>query len=165
MAILGWGNVYAAVPLANYRVWDDDGQVRLKRIVAEIECVTKVYKGTLEPEYIKRGWNTGILRKNMRSRAVGYASVLDSPLFSASEREIYKLRLRELGDSKALSLAILAADAGLNPLGRAVRRAKIRLKDHAKSWIRELKKLRHGEPEAGTGPCETVGKDVPAERS
>ena len=164
MAILDWGNVYAAVPLANYRVWDDDGKVRFKRIVAEIECVTKVYKGTLEPEYIKRGWSTGILRKNMRSRAVGYAGALDSPLFSAWEREIYKLRLRDLGDSAALSLAILAANTGLNPLGRAIRRAKIRLKDHAKSWIRELKKLSHAEREAGTGSCETAGKVVPAKR-
>ena len=62
MAILGWGNVYSSTPLTNYRFWVDSELVRFKRRVQEIECVTKMYKETLEPEYIKRGWRTGILR-------------------------------------------------------------------------------------------------------
>ena len=158
MAILGWGNVYAAEPLASYRVWDDSGQARFKRKVAEIECVTKVYMGTLEPEYIRRGWSTGILRKNMRRRAVGFADALDSPLFSEAERAIYKARLRELGDSVSLSVAIFLAEAGFNPIVRRMRRVKIRLKDQVKSWLRGMKK-----PERSAGEAAS-GKGTAAER-
>jgi hypothetical protein len=136
IAILGWGNVYAATPLANYRVWQDSGQARFKRRLSEIECVTKVYKGTLESEYIRRGWNTGVLIRNMRSRAVGFADALDSPFFSETNRRIYRSRLRELGDSPSLSLAIFLARAGLNPTLRSIRGAKIRLKDLVKRCLR-----------------------------
>ena len=164
MAILGWGNVYAAIPLANYRVWDDSGLARFKRKVPEIECVTRVYKDTLAPEYIKRGWNTEILRKNMRSRAVGYADALDSPHFSEAEREIYKQRLRELGDSAGLSLAIFLARTGLNPVARSMRRAKIRMKDLAKGWLRAIRRPEGGDRNALTGAAATTRKGVPAER-
>ncbi|MGA2569229.1 MAG: glycosyltransferase [Terracidiphilus sp.] len=138
MAILGWGDVYAATPLACYRVWDDSGMVRFKRKAAEIECVTNVYKGTLEPEYIRRGWSTRVLRTNMRRRAVAYADALDSPLFSEEERAIYQARLRELGDSFSLSVAIFLAGKGFNPLVRRFRRGKIRLRDLEKSMLRGM---------------------------
>jgi glycosyltransferase involved in cell wall biosynthesis len=145
IAILGWGNVYAAAPLASYRIWNDSGQARFKRRLSEIECVTKVYKGTLEPEYIRRGWNTRILRKNMRSRALCFSDALDSPLFSETERKIYKSRLRELGDSPSLSMAILLAEAGLNPALRSLRQVKIRLKDLVKSCLRSVQsQANHG---------------------
>lgn len=165
MAILGWGNVYAAQPLANYRVWDDPGFERFKRIVAEVEVVTKVYEGTLEPEYIRRGWSTEVLKRNRRSRAVGYSGALDSPRFTDDEREIYKQKLRELGDSASLSLAILLAEAGLNPLVRFVRRAEIRLKDVAKKWIRGIRGVRRVHPVAAPGALRAGGKNVSQERS
>jgi len=165
MASLGWGNVYAAKPLANYRVWDDSGLARFKRIVAEIECVTRVYKETLEPEYIKRGWSTAILKKNMRARAVGYSDALDSPHFSNAEREIYIQKLRELGDSAVLSLAILLAGAGLNPIARSMRRAKIRLKDFTKSWIRAIRAPGSSERNAAPAQANAAAKDISTERS
>ena len=140
MAILGWGNVYAAAPLACYRVWDDSDLARFRRRVPEIECVTRVYKDTLEPEYIRRGWSTRVLRTNMRRRAVAYADALDSPLIGPAECEIYKARLRELGDSPSLSLAIFLAEKGFNPLLRRARRAEIRIKDFVKSVLRRLRR-------------------------
>lgn len=164
VAILGWGNVYAATPLASYRVWDDSGLARFKRKVPEIECVTKVYKDTLAPEYIKRGWDTEILRKNMRSRAVAYADALDSPHFSEAEREIYKQRLRELGDSAGLSLAIFLARTGSNPLVRSVRRAKIRMKDLAKDWLGAIRRSEGGDRNAETGAAAATRKGIPAKR-
>jgi glycosyltransferase involved in cell wall biosynthesis len=157
MAILGWGNVYAAAPLARYRVWDDSGRARFKRKVQEIECVTRLYKSTLESEYIKRGWSTRVLRKNMRRRAVSFADCIDSPLLSEDEREICKSRLRELGDSFSLSVSIFLADAGFSPLVRRLRRAELRLKDCAKSLLREVyKRCRRGSGEtASYAPAET----------
>jgi hypothetical protein len=139
LAMLGWGNVYAAQPLACYRVWDDNEKERFKRRVPEIECVTKVYKQRLIPEYRRRGWSTAVLEKHMRARAVGCAEGLDSRLFTAEERAIYKARLRELGDSAALSLAIWMAESGFSPLVRWTRRLRLRLRDAAKTLLRAAK--------------------------
>jgi GT2 family glycosyltransferase len=163
MAILGWGNVYAAAPLACYRVWDDSGMARFRRRVPEIECVTRVYKETLEPEYVRRGWSTRVLRANMRRRAVAYSDALDSPLIGAEERLIYKARLRELGDSFSLTAAIFLAEHGFNPLLRRMRGVKIRLKDLAKSLLRGMMQPGRGGREATSGPAGGAGKD-PRER-
>ena len=82
IAILGWGNVHAAAPLARYRVWGDDEQGRFKRKMSGMECIIEVYKNTLEPEYIKRGWNTATIGKCMRRTALRYVDGIDSPLLS-----------------------------------------------------------------------------------
>jgi glycosyltransferase involved in cell wall biosynthesis len=133
IAIRGWGNVHAATPLANYRVWDDAQHARFKRKVTEVENMIELYNGTLEPEYLRRGWDTAILRNSRRERAVGFTDVLDSALFSAIEREKFKLLLRKLGSSFSLSLAILLADMGFNPVFRSMRRTKVRVKYLVKS--------------------------------
>lgn len=165
MAILGWGNVYAPVPLACYRVWDDSGMARFKRKVPEIECVTRVYKRTLEPEYIRRGWSTRVLRTNMRRRAVAYTDALDSPLINAEERVIYKIRLRELGDSFSLSMAIFLAENGFNPILRRLRGARIRLKDLAKSVLRRLKQPRRHAAAVTSQPVGGAKKAVAERRT
>ena len=154
MAILGWGNVYASTPLASYRVWDDSGQARFRRIVPEIECVTRVYKGTLEPEYVRRGWSTRVLRTNMRRRAARFADALDSPLFGDEERETYKLRLRELGSGFSLSLAIILAEMGFNPIVRWIRWRQIRAKDHLKMFLRGTKTVWMSRKKTMTPPAE-----------
>ena len=78
---------------------------------------------------------SGMLRK----RAVGFVDALDSPLFTEMERETYKSRLRELGDSFLLSLAIFLAEARFNRLLRPIRRIKLKLKDYVKGYLRVMK--------------------------
>jgi len=141
LAVLGWGNVYASTPVANYRVWNDAALSRLKRRVPEIEFITKVYKETLEPEYVRRGWDTAVLRKNMRNRAVLYADALGSPLLSTEERESYKASLRKLDNSFSMAMAMSLNEAGFGPLIRLVRNAKIRFKDCVKNVLWRVTKL------------------------
>jgi len=135
IAILGWGNVHAAAPLARYRVWGDDKQGRFKRNMSGMECIIKVYKNTLEPEYIKRGWNTATIRKYMRRTALRYVDGIDSPFLTSAEREAYKAFLRRLGDSTWLSVRIYLAEQGLNPIFRFIARVQIGAKDTIKSCL------------------------------
>uniref|UniRef100_E6PWR2 Putative B-glycosyltransferase,glycosyltransferase family 2 protein n=1 Tax=mine drainage metagenome TaxID=410659 RepID=E6PWR2_9ZZZZ len=139
MAAAGWGNVYVARTLSNYRVWDDEAGVRWRRKMSEVMTNISIYKNTLMTVYRERGWNTQPLERNMRSRAVAFADALDSPLFSAEERRQYVELLRELGDSRMLSLAILAAGIGLNPLVRQYSRLRLKAKDSVKRMIRSLR--------------------------
>jgi hypothetical protein len=136
IAILGWGNVHATAPLGRYRAWGDVQQGRFKRNMSGMECIIKVYKNTLEPEYIKRGWKTAAIRKCMRRTALRYVDEIDSPLLSAAEREAYKALLRRLGGCSWLSIRIYLAEMGLNPLFRFIAKTKIRTKDLVKSCLR-----------------------------
>jgi GT2 family glycosyltransferase len=139
LAANGWGNAYAPRPLVSYRQWNDLLNTRAARTMGEVSNVRSIYEETLIPEYDKRGWDTAILRKNMRRRAVGFANSLDSPAFSEAEREVFKGLLRKLGDSFSLSLAIFLADRGFNPVFRSIRAAKVRTKDFVKSCLRVVK--------------------------
>jgi glycosyltransferase involved in cell wall biosynthesis len=132
----GWGNVYAPRPLTNYRQWDDILHTRASRTLEEVSNLKSIYEEMLMPEYDKRNWDTAILRRNMRRKAVRFASALDSPLFNDAERDRLKAHLRKLGNSFQLSLAILLADTGFNPVLRFFGAAKVRAKDFVKSCIR-----------------------------
>lgn len=139
MAAAGWGNVYAPRVLSNYRVWEDPAGVRAARKMSEVMTTIAIYKHTLMPEYQKRGWSCTPLVQNMRHKAVGFADAIDSPRFSEQDRTAYKKLLRELGDCGALTVAIMIADLGLNPLVRFWTRTKLKAKDTTKVFLRLLR--------------------------
>lgn len=138
LALAGWGNVYAPQVLSNYRIWDDGKGVRASRKMAELQDIGLIYKSRLIPEFTRRGWSAGPLIKHMRSRAVEYADAIDSPNFTAQDREEYKRLLRDLGASRRLSFAIRLADLGFNPLVRFWVRTKRGFKHHIKRIYRGL---------------------------
>ena len=135
LAANGWGNVYSSQPLTNYRTWADVHNTRATRVIKEVSNLKSIYEDSLIPEYLKRGWDTSILKRYMRKRAVAYAMWLDSPFFSDTDRESYKARMRELGDSLQLSIAIAFAEVGLNPVRRALWNAEVQLKDRGKACL------------------------------
>jgi glycosyltransferase involved in cell wall biosynthesis len=138
LALAGWGNVYAPQVLSNYRVWDDGKGVRASRRMAELRGNALIYKSRLFPEFTRRGWSTGPLIRHMRSKAVEFAGDIDSPNFTARDRDEYKQLLRDLGASRKLNLAIQLADLGLNPLIRSWFRTRRALKNRAKQLYRAL---------------------------
>jgi len=139
MAALGWGNVYAARTLSNYRVWEDPQGVRAARKMSEVMTNIAIYKHTLIPEYRKRGWSIAPLEQNMRSKAFRFADAIDAPIFTEQDRIAYKALLHELGPSRALNLAIALADLGLNPVVRWWSRTQLRIKDIVKVVLRTLR--------------------------
>ena len=142
MSLNGWGNVYAAQKLTNYRQWDDPRGERAYRKIQEVSSNTEIFKTVLIPAYEQRGWSTAPLLRNMRSKAVGFADSLDSPNFSEKDREEYKTYLRDLGDSAELSLAIALAEMGVNPLLRKWKRSKRRVRDTVKRLLRSVRPVR-----------------------
>jgi glycosyltransferase involved in cell wall biosynthesis len=142
MILNGWGNVYAAKTLTNYRQWDDPKGVRAYRKIQEVTTNTHIFTQVLIPEYTKRGWDAAPLRQYMREKAVGFADSLDSPRFSEQDRKDYRTYLKELGDSPSLSLALFLAEMGLNPALRKWKRLKRRLKDYAKRVLRSVRPAR-----------------------
>jgi glycosyltransferase involved in cell wall biosynthesis len=142
IAAAGWGNVYAPKVLSNYRVWDDAQGVRAKRKMSEVMTNIAIYKHTLIPEYQKRGWSIAPLERNMRSKAIAFADAIDSPLFTEQERREYKALLYDLGKSKTLTIAIILADHGFNPVVRWWSRTRLRFKDTVKVMLRAVRPAR-----------------------
>ncbi len=139
MALNGWGNVYVAQKLTNYRQWDDPKGERAYRKIQEVSSNTEIFKTVLIPAYRQRGWSIAPLLRNMRRKAVGFADSLDSPNFSEKDREEYKTYLKDLGDSASLSLAIALAEMGVNPLLRKWKRTKRKTKDAVKRLLRSVR--------------------------
>lgn len=144
MALNGWGNVYAAQKLTNYRQWDDPKGERAYRKIQEVSSNTEIFKTVLIPAYQQRGWDIAPLQRNMRRKAVGFADSLDSPNFSDRDREEYKTYLKDLGESRQLSLAIALAEMGVNPLLRQWKRSRRKMKDAAKRLLRSVRPVRAG---------------------
>jgi hypothetical protein len=142
MALNGWGNVYAAQMLTNYRQWDDPKGARAYRKIQEVSSNTEIFKSVLIPAYRERGWSIAPLKRTMRRKATAFADSLDSPYFSESDREEYKVYLKDLGDSAALSVAIALAEMGANPLLRKWKRTKRWMKDAVKRLLRSVRPVR-----------------------
>jgi glycosyltransferase involved in cell wall biosynthesis len=138
LAAQGWGNAYVPRPLTNYRQWDDVLNTRAVRVAEEAVNIKSIYENILLPAYAQRGWDTAVLKQAMRRRAASLAGNLDLPIFTSAQRELLETRLRELGNSFSLSLAIVAAKAGLNPMIRAYRRFKMGIKDRLKAFFRTI---------------------------
>jgi glycosyltransferase involved in cell wall biosynthesis len=159
IAAHGWGNVYAPQPLTNYRQWNDALNTRVTRKMEELTNMIDIYENTLIPEFVQRGWDTAILHKNMRKRAISFVDTLAAPSFTDSDRESLKSLMRKLGNSFSLSIAIVMAEHGLYPLIRQTRLAIIRTKDLAKWCLRLVKSGPAGKRESiavqgNAGPAE-----------
>ncbi|MGF7081434.1 glycosyltransferase family 2 protein [Mucilaginibacter sp. UYCu711] len=115
LADAGFGNVYLNEILSYYRVWNDAGQVRQRRKLAEIKGVLKVFEEILEPGYKKRGWNTAILKKKRADFACEHADSLSWKIYTEEE----KLELKnELAKFSSSLRARLVASMYLNGFGK-----------------------------------------------
>lgn len=138
MTLNGWGNVYAARTLSNYRQWDDPKGVRAYRKIQEVSSNIEIFQTLVIPEFQKRGWSTAPIRRLMRAKAVGFADSLDSLNFSPDDRSEYKQLLKRLGSSVSLTIAIFLAESGFNPLVRKWKKLKRKAKDAAKRAVLTL---------------------------
>jgi glycosyltransferase involved in cell wall biosynthesis len=139
MILNGWGNVYAAKTLSNYRQWDDPKGVRAYRKIQEVSSNIEIFTQVVIPEFQKRGWSVAPIQRSMRSKAIGFADSLDSAYFNENDRAEYRVLLKQLGQSVSLNIAIFLADFGLNPLVRRWKRLKKKLRDIAKQSLRATK--------------------------
>jgi glycosyltransferase involved in cell wall biosynthesis len=135
LADLHWGNVYSPRILSNYRAWADANNFRARRKAAEVSTTIQVYEETLAPAYSRRGWDTEILKRYRKRKAIILSDALDSPLFTREEREEYKRLLIRLGDCLGLRLRLLLFHLGATPLLRKQRKLIVRLKDIVKNLL------------------------------
>ncbi len=152
LADAGWGNVYDARVLAQYRVWEDAEQVRPRRKLDEVEGCIRVYDEALAPAYARRNWDAGELKSQRRALALVHASVIDLPIFRPAERRRLTALLKKLGDSPPLRLRLRLMRMGYGPILRARRAAENLARDRAKALLGTANGARRGAPDETDAP-------------
>jgi glycosyltransferase involved in cell wall biosynthesis len=134
LADAGWGNVYSAGVLADYRVWADQGGVREKRKAAEIAGIRHVLGKTLATAWQRRGWNAEQLDEACWRFAVAQAESLLA--LGPDSEEFRRLRalLLELAPGKEEELDRRLAELRRGSWWHSTeKRIRLRLRDLAKA--------------------------------
>lgn len=140
IADAGYGNIYCSEPLACYRVWTDQGNVRASRKVTEINGAYDLYQNTYLPVYKKRNWSINPVKRQLTSYALHHSICLTQTNFSEDDKHIIKSLLSKFTSSKLLQVKIWLIESRLFWLVEGLRSVKVAFKDRLKSAIYLLKK-------------------------
>lgn len=149
MADAGYGNVYADEILASYRVWTDVKKTRSKRKNLQLQGYIRIFEESLLPAFQRRGWDTKLIAKQRRQFAILHSAYCFLPIFNQAERTELIALLKELGDSPALRLRLLALSWGLAPFFEWQHSTELKLKGTVKGWLSRLQsasKVKTAEP-------------------
>ena len=100
----GYGNIYLDKVLAEYRVWNDIGQVRKKRKLIEITGLNRVITDVLEPAYKIRNWSFKPIIQMRKSLAIQHSDCLAWSIYSDSEKTELKKAIFELDSSRKVKI-------------------------------------------------------------
>lgn len=139
IAAAGYGNVYLNEVLAAYRVWEDVGNVRQHRKLAEIKGINEVFKKSLEPAYLGKGWNPEELELQKADLAAAQSDCLSWDNYSSAEKEEIVVALLQLSSSKKVSTMIWLHRNGFGTILSLYSKAKDALRTFAKKLILSLK--------------------------
>ncbi|GAB2580960.1 glycosyltransferase family 2 protein [Spirosoma areae] len=87
IAALGFGNVYNEKILSCYRVWADNGNVRQKRKLNEINGLRIIFEEVIQPAFTLKGWNAEITAKARARFANKQSSCLGWTIYSNEEKK------------------------------------------------------------------------------
>jgi GT2 family glycosyltransferase len=138
LADAGWGNVYCADIIANYRVWSDGRGYRQGRKVAELDGIRRVFADSLCPAYERRGWDLRPLLQRRRRIAVAQANALAGMAEGTAENAKIRSALHEMGDSKALHASFWLIDHRLGFILLIVARGRLWITDCCKRILSVL---------------------------
>jgi len=140
IADAGYGNIYCAEPLACYRVWTDQGNVRASRKIVEINGGKYIYENTYISVYNKRNWNKDAINRQKTTYALNHSISLTQKNFTIADKAEIKSLLYTLSNSKALSLRIWMIESGLFYLISVKQSLKAFAKDAIKSLYYLIKR-------------------------
>ncbi len=121
LAAENFGNVYFSEILSYYRVWEDGGNVRQRRKLAEIIALRQVFEQVLEPAFKERNWSNEKLYASKANFACNQADCLGWKLYTRSEKNELAVELARLSSSPRVKLYIKMY---LNQFGGIIKTAK-----------------------------------------
>jgi glycosyltransferase involved in cell wall biosynthesis len=138
IADAGYGNIYIDEILACYRVWTDAKKARSKRKHLQLQGYIRIFEESLLPAFQRRGWDTRVIDEQRQKFAILHSAYCFLPIYNQSERTELVALLKELGDSPALRLRLLALSWGLAPFFEWQHATELKLKGIVKGWLSKL---------------------------
>jgi GT2 family glycosyltransferase len=138
MADAGYGNVYLDEVLARYREWTDPKGVRARRKAARLAGYRQIFDEAFQPAWERRGWDLKELLRQRRKLALHNCAACFAPQYTTAEREELIGMLRQLGDSRRLSLRIAICERGGAPFVNWLNAQSYRLKRAVKSIVKRI---------------------------
>ena len=95
IAKAGYGNVYSPKILSAYRVWTDQGNVRKRRKLAEINGLNAVLSNAITPAFEQRAWDLTPVLRAKQHFAITHSGCLSWDVYNQEEkRELENAILR-----------------------------------------------------------------------
>lgn len=104
LASTGFGNVYFHEILSFYRVWEDTGNIRQRRKLAEISALRKIFEEVLEPAFKHRNWSLKKLRNCRTHFACTQADCLGWKFYNKAEKKELTAELKKLSSAPKAKL-------------------------------------------------------------
>jgi len=140
IADAGYGNIYYPEPLASYRVWTDQGNVRASRKLTEIRAAYELYEETYLPIYKKRKWSTISIESQKTTYALNHSICLTQKNFDTEDKNKIRQELKKFTNSKVLNIKLALIDWNLTWLLQSTNFSKLIIKDMLKFIYRSVKK-------------------------
>jgi hypothetical protein len=140
IADASYGNIYYPEPLACYRVWSDQGNVRASRKLTEIKAAYELYEETYIPIYKKKNWSTASIENQKKTYALNHSICLTQKNFNADDKKQIRQELKRFTDSISLSIKLNIIDLKLSWALHTMNACKLFIKDSLKSIYRLVKK-------------------------
>lgn len=99
----GFGNLYHKDILSFYRVWLDNGKVRQKRKLAEIDGLRRVFDDVLTPAFTQRGWTIDSIIKSKSNFACIQADCLGWKVYNKVDKKQLLNELKKLSAAPMVS--------------------------------------------------------------
>jgi hypothetical protein len=112
LADAGWGNAYSGRTLAAYRMWSGLSRPVARRKLTEVRGVEKIFTGSLQAAFARRGWPPEPLNRRRVELALANSEVLDRAVFEPGQREEMEEALLRLGGHASLKRVFAAGAAG-----------------------------------------------------
>jgi glycosyltransferase involved in cell wall biosynthesis len=141
IADAGWGNAYTDQVLASYRVWGTPTRQSVSRKLSEIQGLHQIYSSSLKDAFLKRGWNTGVLRRRRLELALGHSAYLDTGVIDDGEWKLLQSKLTEL--SGIQWTAMLFERRGFGKVVRLSLTAILGLETSLRSLAKKVLRYRH----------------------
>ena len=96
LADVGWGNVYSAKILGEYRIWTGTSRPAVDRKLKELRGLKQIFSGSLREAFTRRGWSPKPLERRRVHLALASSEMLDRAGITPEERRALVQALQDL---------------------------------------------------------------------
>ncbi|MCF0051775.1 glycosyltransferase [Dyadobacter sp. LJ53] len=135
IAKAGYGNVYSPEILSAYRVWTDQGNVRKKRKLAEINGLNAVFNYALTPAFEQLSWDLKPVERAKQHFAITHSGCLSWDVYNQEEKRDLETAILQLSSTPATKFYIWSHKHGFGKVIELYQSSSATIKKYVKKLI------------------------------